>query len=71
MIKEIRKQLGMSQEKMAEYLDISTRQYIRIDNETSLPRPFTFTILINKLELTNEEIGIFVRNVLTNSSIKK
>ena len=38
MIKEKRKQFGYTQEKMANILDISLRQYVRIDKETCLPR---------------------------------
>ena len=38
MIKEKRKQLGFTQEQIADKLNISLRQYVRIDNEEDLPR---------------------------------
>ena len=38
MIKEKRKLMGYTQEKMSKLLGISLRQYVRIDNEEDLPR---------------------------------
>ena len=38
MIKEKRKAKKYTQEKMAQLLGISLRQYVRIDNEEDLPR---------------------------------
>jgi len=38
VIKEKRKIMGYTQEKMANLLEISLRQYIRIDQENCLPR---------------------------------
>ena len=38
MIKEKRKKLGFTQEQIASKLNISLRQYVRIDNEEDLPR---------------------------------
>ena len=38
MIKEKRKELGFTQEQVADKLNISLRQYVRIDNEEDLPR---------------------------------
>ena len=61
MIKEKRKLLGYTQEKMAEILQISLRQYVRIDTEEDLPRRDILKELINVLDLSNEEIGIYVR----------
>lgn len=64
MIKEKRKQFGYTQEKMANILDISLRQYVRIDKETCLPRTEILDKLISMLDLSNEEIGIYIKNVL-------
>ena len=64
MIREKRKQFGYTQEKMAEMLEISLRQYVRIDKEACLPRNDILDKLINTLSLTNEEIGSYVKAVI-------
>lgn len=64
MIREKRKQLGYTQEKMAEILKISLRQYVRIDTEEDLPRRDILKELINILDLSNEEIGIYIKNMV-------
>ena len=65
MIKEKRKAKKYTQEKMSEILGISLRQYIRIDNEEDLPRRDVLKNLILELDLTNEEIGEYIR-MMTN-----
>jgi len=64
MIKEKRKQFGYTQEKMANILDISLRQYVRIDKETCLPRTEILDKLISTFNLSNEEIGIYIKTIL-------
>ena len=66
MIKEKRKAKKYTQEKMAELLGISLRQYVRIDNEEDLPRRDILKNLIAELELTNEEIGKYIRKMTQN-----
>ena len=63
MIKEKRKAKNYTQQQMADKLNISLRQYVRIDNEEALPRKDVLTCLINELELSNEEIGKYIRNL--------
>lgn len=63
MIKEKRKSLGYTQEKMAETLNISLRQYVRIDTEEDLPRRDILRMLIETLNLSNEEIGQYIRSM--------
>ncbi len=63
MIKEKRKELGLTQEQMSKILNISLRQYIRIDNEEDLPRRDVLKNLIKELKLSNEEIGIYIRKM--------
>lgn len=69
MIKEKRKKLNYTQEQMANFLDISTRQYIRIDHEEDLPRKDILKKLIDILHLTNEEIGNYIR-IIVNKDVK-
>lgn len=63
MIKEKRKLLGFTQQQMADNLNISLRQYVRIDNEEDLPRRDILSKLIFFFELSNEEIGQYIRNI--------
>lgn len=63
MIKEKRKLKNYTQEKMAELLNISVRQYVRIDKEEDLPRRDVLQNIINILELNNEEIGSYIRSI--------
>ena len=65
LIKEKRKKLNYTQEQMANFLKISNRQYIRIDHEEDLPRKDILKKLIDILHLTNEEIGIYIRNIIS------
>ncbi len=64
MIKEKRKRLGYTQEKMTEILDISLRQYVRIDTEEDLPRRDILKKLIDVFNLSDEEIGIYIRSIV-------
>ena len=67
MIKEKRNSMRYTQEQMAERLGISLRQYVRIDNEQAFPRRDILKKLIIELELTNEEIGSYIK-ILTEHS---
>ncbi|MCI8641470.1 MAG: helix-turn-helix transcriptional regulator [Clostridia bacterium] len=66
MIKEKRKSKNFTQEQMAEKLDLSLRQYVRIDNEKAFPRRDILKKLIKELDLSNEEIGIYVKTLIDN-----
>lgn len=68
MISEKRKQLGYTQEKMALLLDISLRQYIRIDKEICFPRIDILEKLICTLNLNNEEIGQYIHEFIQKKS---
>lgn len=63
MIKEKRKAKNYTQQQMADILNISLRQYVRIDKEQALPRKDVLIKLIDELDLTNEEIGEYIRNI--------
>ena len=64
MIREKRNKLGYTQEEMANILQISLRQYARIDKENCLPRSDILDKLISIFNMTNEEIGIYVKTVI-------
>ena len=63
MIKEKRKAKNYTQEQMAKKLNISLRQYVRIDKEEDLPRRDVLKNLIDELDLTNEEIREYIRKI--------
>ena len=69
MIKAKRKQKKYTQEKMSQLLGISLRQYVRIDNEEDLPRRDVLKNLIAELDLTNEEIGAYIRKMSQSEDI--
>ena len=52
-----------SSKKMSELLGISLRQYVRIDNEEDLPRRDILKKLILTLDLSNEELGQYIREI--------
>lgn len=64
MIKEKRKEKNYTQEKMAEILNISLRQYVRIDNEEDIPRRDILKKLIILLNMKDEEIGQYIRKIV-------
>ncbi len=63
MIKEKRKLKKLTQEQMSEKLGISLRQYVRIDNERAFPRRDILRKLILELDLSNEEIGEYIKKI--------
>lgn len=68
MIKEKRKSKNYTQEQMSEILNISLRQYVRIDNEEDLPRRDILRNIVKILELTDEEIGTYIRSMINKAS---
>ncbi len=64
MIKEKRNSIKYTQVQMADQLNISLRQYARIDKEEDLPRRDILKKLIDFLNLSNEEIGIYIRDIV-------
>ena len=66
MIKEKRKLKNLTQEEMSEKLGITLRQYVRIDNEKAFPRRDILKKLILELDLTNEEIGEYIKIITEN-----
>ena len=64
MNKKKRKEKNYTQEQMADFLNISVRQYVRIDHQEDFPRKDVLKKLVNILELSTEEIGIYVEEIL-------
>ena len=68
MIKEKRKLKNLTQEEMAEKLGVSLRQYVRIDNEKAFARRDILKKIIKELNLTNEEIGEYIKTITNYSA---
>lgn len=68
MIKEKRNCKHYTQEQMAERLGISLRQYVRIDNEQAFPRRDILKKLIVELDLSNEEIGEYIKSLTAHTA---
>lgn len=64
MIKEKRLKHKYTQENMANILNISLRQYVRIDKEEDIPRRDILNKIINLFNLTDEEIGKYIRDIV-------
>lgn len=69
ILKELRLAKGYTQEQMVDKLKISLRQYVRMDNEQTIPRPEVFANLIKTLNMNDEQVGKFIKNVLKNKGI--
>lgn len=65
MIKEKRKLFNYTQVQMANKLKISLRQYVRIDKEEDLPRRDVLKDLICLLNMNDEEIGEYIRKMVS------
>lgn len=61
MIKEYRKKRKITQEKLAELLDISPRQLQRIENGSSETSLKTLKKLIKVLDISDEDIVKFLK----------
>lgn len=48
---------------MSEILGVSLRQYVRIDNEEDLPRRDILKKLILALDLSDQELGQYIREI--------
>ncbi len=64
MISEKRKSYNYTQLEMANKLDISLRQYARIDKEEDLPRRDILKKLIVLLDLSDEEVGKYIKTMV-------
>ncbi len=61
MIKKYRKKLGITQEKLAELIDISPRQLQRIENGSSETSLKTLKKLIEVLNISDEDIVKYIK----------
>lgn len=61
MIKKYREINGITQEELAEKLDISTRQIQRLENYQNDPRISTLRELVEVLNVSNEDLAKYIK----------
>ena len=62
MIRENRLKMNLTQEQLAEKIDISWRQLQRIEKNESETRVQTLKKIVNALEISNDEIIKYIRS---------
>ncbi len=63
MIKEYRKQANLTQEQLAEKLEISTRQLQRLEKETDVPSFTTLQRIVLILNINDKDLANYIRNL--------
>jgi len=63
IFKEYRKKLGLTQEQLAEMVDITWRQMQRIEKESSLPSLYTLRTLVIVLGISDSDLAEYIRNI--------
>lgn len=63
MIKEYRKQACLTQEELAEKLEISTRQLQRLEKETDIPSFKTLQKIVIILNINDKDLAHYIRNL--------
>lgn len=61
-LKSLRKEANLTQEKLAELIEISTRQLQRIESGNSDTSLLTLRILIDVLNISDEDIVRYIKN---------
>jgi len=61
MIKKYRKIRGLTQEQLAEMIDISTRQIQRLEKGTDVPSFTTLQKLVIILNISDKDLGQYIR----------
>ena len=61
-LKSLRQEANLTQEKLAELIDISTRQLQRIESGNSDASLLTLRILIDVLKISDEDIVRYIKN---------
>ena len=65
MIREKRNARKYTQAQMPNMLNMSLRQYARIDKEEDIPRRDILRKLIEILNLSDEDIGMYIRKMVS------
>ncbi len=65
MIREKRNARKYTQAQMANMLNMSLRQYARIDKEEDISRRYILRKLIEILNLSDEDIGMYIRKMVS------
>lgn len=71
MLKEYRKKINMSQEKLEEITNIDRKTIFRIENDLNIPLLDTFAKIVVALNMTDKEIASVVKNSIKINKTKK
>ena len=63
IFKEYRTKLGITQEQLAEKVEITWRQMQRIEKEKSLPSLATLKKLVIELNISDEDLAKFIKSI--------
>lgn len=63
MINKYRKLRGLTQEQLAEMIEISTRQLQRLEKETDIPSLKTLQKLVITLNINEKDLSNYVRTI--------
>ena len=63
LFKEYRKKLGLTQEELAEKLEITWRQMQRIETGKSMPSYLTLKKLVIILQISDKDIADYIKNI--------
>ena len=64
MLKEYRKRIGLSQEKLEEITNIDWKTIFRIENDINMPLLDNFAKIVIALNLSDKEIAKEVKNTI-------
>ena len=70
MLKEYRLRKKISQEKLEKLTNIDRKTIFRIENDINMPLVDNFGKIAMALDMTNEEIGREIRNIVTKKNSK-
>lgn len=68
MLKEYRKRIHLSQEKLSDLTGIDRKTIFRIENDKNIPKVDTYAKIVVALGMTNEEISSHIRDIAKENS---
>lgn len=63
MLKEYRKRMNLSQEKLSDLTGIDRKTIFRIENNKNIPKVDTYAKIVSALKMSNEEICDHLRKI--------
>ena len=63
MLKEFRKRMHISQEKLSDLTGIDRKTIFRIENDKNIPKVDTYAKIVTALKMSDDEICKHLRNI--------